>query len=118
MKEPEHRFHWFLCKTYQKLPDDNWFEELDPMIKAWMFYSWIEDFADEFKLLENQGYLIGSFFNPEAVKKILGKGSETHTSTDEEFDKLTRKLMEPTEEELALMNGPKRKNKKRRKLKE
>jgi hypothetical protein len=57
---------------------------MDPIMRAWMFNQWIEDFNDEFKLLENQGYLIGSFTNPEAVRKILGMDGVKHTSSEKE----------------------------------
>lgn len=76
------------------MPDDPEIEDMDPIMKAWMFYSWIEDYNDEFKLLENQGYLIGSFINPEAVRKLLGKDTTTYASTDEEFDKLSKELFD------------------------
>jgi hypothetical protein len=75
------------------MPDDNDIEEMDPIMRSWMFYNWLEDYNDEFKLLENQGYLIGSFTNPEAVKKILGNsGEEKHISTDTEFTTVLNQL--------------------------
>lgn len=63
-------------------------------MKAWMFYNWAEDYADEYKLLENQGYLIGSFTNPEAVKKLMGIGADQFGSTDEEFERASREILE------------------------
>jgi hypothetical protein len=77
---------------FNKMPDDPFFEEMDPVQKAWMFFSWAEDYGDEFKLLENQGYLIASFTNPEAVKKVLGAGAQKHMSTDEEFEKTSQEV--------------------------
>lgn len=71
-----------------------------------MFYSWLEDFNDENKLLENQGYLIGSFIDPEAVRKILGKDGRTIEASEEDFEKLTKQLSMETSEK------PKRKRKK------
>jgi hypothetical protein len=82
---------------------------MDPIMKAWMFYNWMEDYNDEFKLLENQSYLIGSFTNPEAVRKILGQGVETHTSSNEEFDKLSEQILTNTEEKLTRRQKRKRK---------
>jgi hypothetical protein len=67
---------------------------MDPIMKAWMFFQWLEDFNDDFKLLENQSYIIGSFVNPEAVKRMLGKDSETFEATDEDFDKFSRQILE------------------------
>jgi hypothetical protein len=75
-------------------PDDPELENMDPIMRAWMFYNWIEDYNDENKLLENQGYLIGSFTNPELVQKMLGIGSNEITSSDEEFEETSRKIME------------------------
>ena len=81
---------------------------MDPMMKAWMFHNWIEDYNDEFKLLENQSYMIGSFTNPEAVRKMLGQGVETHKSSDAEFDKLSEQILTNPEEKLTRRQKRKR----------
>lgn len=96
MTEPETRFLWYLCRTWRVFPDDPRIEELDktPVMKAWMFYNWLEDYTDEYKLLENQGILIGSFTNPEAAKKMIGVGVDQHSSTDEEFEETSRLILE------------------------
>lgn len=92
-------------------------------MRAWMFHNWIEDYGDEYKLLENQGYLIGSFINPEAVRKILGASNndgETYGSTDEEFEKLTKQLREQNRkkaEEEKQQNDPNYSSKKQRRRK-
>jgi hypothetical protein len=72
---------------------------MDPVMKMWMFNNWIEDYNDEYKLLENQGYLIGSFINPEMVKKILGKDAKTFAASDEAFDKFSKELFAKNREE-------------------
>ena len=59
-----------------------------------MFYSWIQDFSDDAKKLDNLGYLIGSFTNPEMVKKMLNMNGNTHSSSDEEFEEASRLIME------------------------
>lgn len=76
------------------LPDDPQLEDMDPFMKTWMYVNWLEDFEDEKKMLDNQGYLVGSFINPEMVKKILGHGSETFASSDEEFEKTSQMVAE------------------------
>jgi hypothetical protein len=94
------------------MPDDPDIEYMDPVMKAWMFYSWIEDYNDEFKLLENQGYLIGSFINPEAVKRMMG--SETHASDDTEFEETLKQIREGSKKEQEkLANAPKRRRKRK-----
>lgn len=72
---------------------------MDPVMRAWMFHQWLEDFGDEHKMLENQGYLIGSFINPEAVSRMLGKNAQVHTSSDTEFDETTKKIFEANRKE-------------------
>jgi hypothetical protein len=91
------------------LPDDPDIEDMDPIMRAWMFYNWLEDYADDSKLLENQGYLIGSFINPEAVKKALGKDGTTFKSSDEEFEKFSNELIQNSQKETI---KPKRRRKK------
>jgi hypothetical protein len=92
---------------------DPWFEEMDPVEKALMFFNWVEDFNDEQKALENQGYLIGTFINPEMVKKMLG-GDKEFASTDEEFEKLSEKILETNRQE----ETPTRKRKRRKLIKD
>lgn len=75
-------------------PDDPKIENIDPVMRAWMFYNWLEDYYDENKMLENQGILIGSFTNPELAQKILGKDGQQMSSTDEEFEETSRMVLE------------------------
>lgn len=75
-------------------PDDPQLENIDPVMRAWMFYNWLEDYSDESKMLENQGILIGSFTNPELAQKILGKDGQQMSSTDEEFEETSRMVLE------------------------
>lgn len=94
---------------FKKFPDDIMFEEMDPIMRAWMFHNWIEDYNDEHKQLENQGYLIGSFSNPEAVRKALGIGADIHTSSDKEFDELSMRIREEGKEKDKKLKKRKRK---------
>lgn len=57
---------------------------MDPVQKIWMYENWIADQNDEAELAKNAVYLLASFSNPEAVKKIL-KGND-YESTEEEFE--------------------------------
>ena len=88
---------------------------MDPFQKAWMFHNWLEDHNDEYKILENQGYLIGSFINPEAVRKLLGKDSETFKSSEKDFEETTRKIEEMGK---ILTEKEKRAVRRKRKVKE
>ena len=87
-------------------------------MKAWMFYSWAEDYNDEFRLLENQGYLIGSFINPEAVKRVMGKDGEKHVSSDAEFEETLRGIREDAIKDQKKQESQKQSRRRRRKIQE
>jgi hypothetical protein len=84
---------------------------MDPVQKIWMYNNWIADQNEQAELAKNHAYLVASFWNPEAVQKIVGQDN-VHKSTDEEYEESLRivqdqsfKLMEET--------VPKRKRRKR-----
>lgn len=93
-------------------PDDPEMENIDPMLGAYMFNHWVEDQVNENSVLDNQAYLIGSFINPELVKKMLGVGAETFESTDDEFEQLSKELLKNNQE-----NNNKNLKRRKRKLK-
>lgn len=62
---------------------------MDPITKLWMFENWQADQMDDAELAKNHAYLLGSFWDPERVKKMLGEGANTHVSSDEEFEAST-----------------------------
>jgi hypothetical protein len=77
-----------LCKEIYKCePDDPRIEKMDPFKKLWMFENWVADQVDQAELAKNHAYLLGSFWNPEAVKKLMGDGENVHVSSDEELEK-------------------------------
>ena len=51
---------------------------MDPILKMWMFQNWIADKNDYVELAKNHAYLLGSFYNPEAAKKLF---DETNSET-------------------------------------
>jgi hypothetical protein len=85
---------------------------MNPVLKMWMFYNWIEDQRDDTELVKNHAYLVGSFHNPEAVKKLIGNSGQQFVSTDEEFDQSTKMIMQD-----AAVSAAKEKGKKKRKRK-
>ena len=82
-----------MSKIYQKTPDDSFFEEMDPVLKRWLFENWVADKKDAAELAKNHAYLLASFSHPEAVKQLLGDGN-VHQSTDEEFEESSRMVRE------------------------
>ena len=75
-----------------------------------MYENWIADQLDDAELAKNHAYLLGSFWNPEAVKKLMGDGGNTHLSSDDDMLKSMEMVREanPKEEEGA---GKRRKRK-------
>lgn len=58
---------------------------MDPILKLWMFYSWIEDKSNDVEIVKNHAYLLGSFSNPEAVKRAMSEGNKI-VSSEEAFE--------------------------------
>ena len=88
-------------------------DEMEPAEKALMFYSWLEDYEEKNEMIKNHGYLVGSFINPEAVKKMLD--STNISVSDEEFDATSEEIRRVNEEamkESNRANGRKRRRKK------
>lgn len=83
---------------------------MDPVQKAWMYNNWIEDQKDNVELAKNHAYLLGSFWNPEAVKQLMGD-SNTYTATDEDFEESLNIVRNSRKESLPNNNTP---NKRRR----
>jgi hypothetical protein len=84
MNEPGHRFVWYLCKMYRKSPVDSFIVDMDPVLKMWHYWHWIGDQRDDAELAKNHAYLLGSFWNAEAVQKMLN--DNVHESSDEDFE--------------------------------
>lgn len=74
---------------YQKLPDDPFITEMDPIQKVYMFYHWLEDEKENADKLKNQAYTIGGFSNPEMLQKILQQQNQGNviSSSDEDYEK-------------------------------
>lgn len=96
------------------MPDDPKIQDLDPVIRLWMFNNWIEDQNDDVELVKNHAYLLGSFWNPEAVKKLTGEGADQYTSTDEEFEASTQLVVQDA---IKAVTQPQEQGKKKRKRK-
>ncbi len=58
---------------------------MDPVQRMWLYNNWIADQNDNAELAKNHAYLLASFWNPEAVKQIMGD-SNVHESTEEEYE--------------------------------
>ena len=92
MNEPEHRFIWSLMKMWNCEMDDPRITEMDPVRKLWMYENWLGDHRDEAELAKNHAYLLGSFWNPEAVNQMMN--DVVHESTDEDLEESMKMVMD------------------------
>lgn len=93
------------------MPDDPVIDNMDPVLRMWMFYNWLEDQNDDVELVKNHAYLLASFDHPKEVEKLTG-GGNTHVTTDEEFETSTRMITEDKQREKEESKKPKRRRKK------
>jgi len=76
-----------------------------------MFYNWIEDQLEESERTHKEICLLGSFWNPEAAKELLGIGNSQKVSvSDEDFEKAVEYVSNTRKE------TPKSKRKRKKKL--
>lgn len=72
--------------------DDPKIVNMDPVRKLWMYEQWLGDQRDNVELAKNHAYLLGSFFNPEAVRDMMD--SVIHESSDEDMEESMRMVVE------------------------
>lgn len=64
------------------MPDDPFITDMDPVQKMWLYENWLGNHRDEAELAKNHAYLLGSFWNPEAVQDL--NNTNVHESSDED----------------------------------
>lgn len=76
-----------MCKQRGKDLDDPWFDEIDPILKIYMYEHWCKDKEEAFEMARSQSILIGSFSNPAAAKDMLKTENPDFQSSDEDFER-------------------------------
>src|SRR5690242_20690636 len=79
---------------YIKLPNDDFFDEIDPILKLFMLHSWQRDQDRDLELRKNIAVLSGYFSNPELAQKYIKDMNPTVASTEEEFEQSTQMMLE------------------------
>ena len=72
---------------------------MDPMIKLWVYESWISDQEEKHRFAKDYSVLIGSFTNPEAAQQMMKDENPDVALSEEEFEESTQKVLEEREEE-------------------
>lgn len=101
-----------MCKIYGKRPDDPWFEELDPILRLYMYESWYADLEDKNEFAKSYAILQGSFANPEMARKMVKLDNPDFESSDEDFDKVSKSIIEKNRQELKEASKLKRRKRK------
>ena len=110
MKLPNSQFIFWLSKTYGKLPSDNFFEEMNPWEKIWLYESWLYEVEQKVEVEKNLAIFVGSFSNYEMAKEIMKK--ENPEYKDENAEETAQKLHKTIVEEENKQPKKKRKKKK------
>ena len=104
-----------MCKQYNREPDDEWFENLPPVKRLWMYESWRQDLEDKNEFAKSFSIFLGSFSNPEAAQQMLKKDSPDHGSTEADFEESTRMVLADRERQQEEIQ-PKRRRRRRRQV--
>lgn len=91
------------------MPDDSWFDNIDPLQRRYMYEHWSRDEEQQYELLKSQAILIGSFTNPDAAKAMLKAETPDFESSNEDFDKSLEMVLADREK-----NKPVKKKKRQR----
>ena len=92
---------------FTKLPDDPFITEMDPVQKIWFYEQWLGDHRDKAELTKNHAYLLGSFWNPEAVQDMTNPN--VHESSEEEVEETWQMIQNYNmQENLTKQAAPKR----------
>lgn len=78
---------------FRRLPDDNFFENIDPMTKLWMYESWIKDEEEKHKFARDYSVFIGSFYNPEAAKQAMSQENPNYSLSEKEEEETMQKVL-------------------------
>lgn len=111
MKEADHRFLFYLCETYKKLPDDPFFEEMEPLTKLWLYESWIHKIEQDIDIKKSIGIMIGGFSNPELANKMIKRENPDHMTTDDEFEESWKSVINEKQGKRRRRRRRKKKNK-------
>jgi hypothetical protein len=65
---------------------------MDLVLKIWLYYHWLGDHRDDAELAKNHAYLLGSFWNAEAVREMMSQN--VHESSDDELEESMKMVTE------------------------
>jgi hypothetical protein len=94
VRTPNHRFLRYLVNTFGKLPNDPFYEDINPYLRVWLYEGWCHDLELEAEKLRNHAILTGSFSNPEAAQKMIKEPTYQSTDIEETSRWVREKILE------------------------
>lgn len=79
---------------FHKLPNDDWFEDLDPVLRLWLYESWCRDLEEQNEFARSYAILQGSFTNPDLAHKMIKSENPDFETSDEDFEKISKQMVE------------------------
>lgn len=81
------------------MPDHDWFDNIDPITKLWLYESWQQDLIDQNEFAKNYSIFVGSFSNPKMAQQILSseRPENNSVSSDEDFEESTNMVIRDRE---------------------
>ncbi|HVI39752.1 MAG TPA: hypothetical protein VM577_03755 [Anaerovoracaceae bacterium] len=73
---------------------------MDPVLKLWLYESWSKDLEEANEFTRSYTVLGGYFSNPELARKMVKQENPDFESSDEDFDKASKKMVEDNRKEL------------------
>jgi len=81
-------------------------------MRLWLYESWRKDVSENYDLAKHQAIIQGSFVNPEMAKKMIESETPNYESSDENFEEVSKYILESENTD----NKPKHKRKRKRKI--
>lgn len=82
------------------MPDDPWFEEMDFVLKLWLYESWCKDQEEKNNFARSYVILNGSFTNAEMARKMIKQDNPDFESSEEDFDKTSKEMLKKNRQEI------------------
>jgi hypothetical protein len=87
---------------------------MDSWERLWWYNCWVDEINQENERSRMASILTGSFFNPEAAKKMIGKLNPEISLSEEEEERQAKELHEKIVQEEKLKKEPRRRKRRRR----
>lgn len=93
----------------QALPGGSFYDNVDPWVYLWLYYSFEQDREDNQKFTRSMAIFQGSFYNPEMARDIIRSETPTAEMDDEQFDAVSEYILTEHKKEESKLKKRQRK---------